>query len=211
LSERVKRVLNHLPFRTVGKKAVLRYLRECGKFEPELLGDGDFKEKAVAIATPLLQAAVRWRTLSQHDLLTSLDIQLDQQEENEDPDIVQKSRAKKRKSQPDVSDEEMQDVRPTKKARPSVSKKEKDKVEEEGVSMSDAEDAKPPPKKAEPKSTSAAESKKTEPASPPKTPVNKKRAAKPRKKRPDSDKESEDGKIASTPPVLKVSLKVIMF
>jgi len=140
---------------------------------------------------------------------------LDQQEEDADPDIVQKSRAKKRKTQPDDPDEKMKDERPTKKARPAVSKKKKEKAEGEDVSMSDAEAAEPPWKEAtsESKPTSTADDKKQEPASPPKTPVNKevdKKPEKPRKKKADSDEESEDGKRPSTPPVLKVRLKIVI-
>ena len=61
-------------YRKVGKKAVLRYLRECGKFEPEALGDETFKKRAVDIAAPLLQAAVRLGSLGLADFLTVLDI-----------------------------------------------------------------------------------------------------------------------------------------
>ncbi len=138
---------------------------------------------------------------------------MDQQEEDADPDIVRKSRAKKRKSQPDDSDEEMQDARPTKKTRPPESKKKKEKAEEEDVSMADREGDNLPRKKAatsESKPTSTAHGIKKEAASPPKTPVNKK-PEKPRKKKADPDEESEDGKRASTPSVLKVRLKIVVF
>ena len=120
---------------------------------------------------------------------------------------MRKSRAKKRKSQPDDSDEEMQDARPTKIPRSSASKKGKEKAKEEEVSMSDAEHAKPPRKKAatsESKSRSIADGKKMEPAFLPETPVNKKKSEKPRKKVDSEDERLEDGKRASTPPVLKV-------
>ena len=146
-------------------------------------------------------------------MLTVLGIQLDQQEEDADPDIVRKSRDKKRKSQPDDSDEEMQDARPTKKTRPSVLKKQKEKAEEDDLSMANGEGVKPPRKEAvtsESKPTSTVGGKKKEPASPPKTPVNKK-SEKPRKRRVDPDEESEDGKRASTPSVLKVRLKIVIF
>ena len=124
---------------------------------------------------------------------------------------MRKSRAKKRKSQPDDSDQETEEARPTKKARPSASKKQKEKAEEADVPIPGAEDAKPPQKTiSEPKPMSTAGSKKKEPASPPKTPVNKKKPGKPHKKKPDSDEESEDGKRASTPPVLKVRLNVMV-
>lgn len=138
---------------------------------------------------------------------------MDQQEEDADPDIVQKSRAKKRKSQPNDSDEEMQDARPPKKTRPSESRKKKEKAGEEDVSMADGESANLPRKTAsrsESKPTSTAQGTKKGAASPPKTPVNKK-PEKSRKKKVDSDEESEDGKLASTPPVLKVRLKIVSF
>jgi hypothetical protein len=126
---------------------------------------------------------------------------------------VRKSRAKKRKSQPDDSDDEMEAARPTKKARPSALKKEKEKAEKEDVSMTDAEVAESPPEKTAtsiPKSPSTADGKKKEPASPPKTPVNKRESKKPRKEKSESEDESEDGKRASTPPVLKVRLRIVI-
>ena len=138
---------------------------------------------------------------------------MDQQEEDADPNIVQKSRAKKRKSQPDDSDEEMHEARPTKKARSSTLKNEKETAEGEDLLISDAEDAKSPWKKAgksEAQAAPTADGKKKEPASPPKTPVNKKKSEKQRKRKADSE-ESEDGKMASTPAVLKVRLKIVLF
>lgn len=137
---------------------------------------------------------------------------MDQQEEDADPDIVQKSRAKKRKSQQDDSDQEMQEARPTKKARFSDAKNEKETPEEPLIS--DAENTEPPQKKAgtgESKSAPTADGTKNEPASLPKTPVNKKKSEKQLKRKADSDEESGYEKMASTPPVLKVHGKIMIF
>ena len=139
---------------------------------------------------------------------------MDQQEEDADPDIVQKSRAKKRKSQQDDSDQEMQEARPTKKARFSNAMNEKETPEEEKPLISDAGNAEPPQKIAgtgESKSTPTADGTKNEPASLPRTPVNKKKSEKQRKRKSDSDEESGYEKMASTPPVLKVHGKIMMF
>ena len=76
-------------------------------------------------------------------------------------------------------------------------------------------DAKPPQKKvgtSESKCALAADGKKKEPASPPRTPINKKKSEKQRKRQADSDEESGDGeKMESTLPVLKVHSKIMSF